>query len=845
MWHEDRIYFLSDRDELKRMNLYVYDLKEKTTRQLTHFKEFDVKFPSLGKGGIVFENGGWLYRLDLGKDEAVKVPVRILEDQSAARETMVDVSKQVTNYEISNDGKRALFGARGEVFTVPADSGQTYNLTKTSGVHERNSKWSPDGKHIAYISDQSGEDEIWIVPADGKGKAEQITRDGQGYKYELAWSPDSKKIAWNDRRQRLQYVDVASKKVTLVDRATAFEISQYAWSPDSKWIAYARPEEEEMTTIYLYSLEQGKKSAVTDGWYSCSDPAFSGDGKYLFFVSRRDFSPIYSNTEWNHAYQDMARVYFVTLSKDTPTPFRPKGEEAKPAAAGTAGKVDLDGIVDRVLALPIQAANYNHLQSVGSTVYYVRRSSKESGAQLLSYDLAAQKETGHGAFGGYEISADGKKMLLSEGGKYGIIDLPKGKAEIGKALDLSGLKVKLDRQAEWKQIYNECWRQMRDFFYDPNLHGVDWKALRDRYAALVPHVEHRADLTYVIGELISELNCGHSYVGGGEMPKANRIAQGLLGAELERDRDSGYYRIRKILKGANWSGGKLRSPLTELGMNIKEGDWITAVDGASTKEMANIYASLADRAGKTVVLKINTKPAEEGSREVAVTPIDDEAGLYYHGWVQGNIKKVSEATGGKVGYLHVPDMLATGLNEFSKNFYPQTSKKALIIDVRGNGGGNVSPMLIERLRRELVQIRIARNTSPVFDPAAAVHGPKVCLMNEFSASDGDLFPFQFRAYKIGKLVGKRSWGGTVGIRGTLPLLDGGYLNRPEFSRYDTEGKEWIIEGHGVDPDIVVDNDPAKEYAGVDQQLNRAIEVALEELKTKEKKLPKPPPYPKR
>jgi tricorn protease len=445
---------------------------------------------------------------------------------------------------------------------------------------------------------------------------------------------------------------------------------------------------------------------------------------------------------------------------------------------------------------------------------------------------------------GYEISADGKKMLVQQEGKFGIVDLPKAPVTVSTPLILGSLKVQLDRKAEWNQIFHESWRQMRDFFYDPGMHGVDWKGLRDRYAPLVKHVNHRADLTYVIGEMIAELNAGHAYVGGGEMPKASRIAQGLLGAELRRDPRTGYYQITKILRGANWDR-RLRSPLTELGLNVKEGDWILAVDDKPTRGLDNLFEALVETAGKPVTLKVNGEPAEKGARDIVVTPISDEADLYYYNWVQKTIKYVSDKTGGKVGYLHVPEMLTNGLNEFSRHFYPQVAKKGLIIDVRGNGGGNVSPMLIERLRRQVVQMRIARNTVPQPDPQAAVHGPKVCLMNEFSASDGDLFPFQFKQYGLGKLIGKRSWGGVVGIRGTLPLLDGGTLNRPEFSRFDVEGKEWIIEGKGVEPDLVVDNDPAKEYAGEDQQLDAAIAHIMEELKTKELKIPAVPPYPKR
>ncbi len=609
-------------------------------------------------------------------------------------------------------------------------------------------------------------------------------------------------------------------------------------------------------------MEKNQTFAVTDPWYGSFGPAFSGDGKYLFFVSNRDFNPVYGDLEFNYSYRDMARPYFVTLAKDTPSPFKPKSDEVeeKKAAeakdapkkdeapkaepkADAAIKVDTDGLSGRIVEIPVQASGYRDLQSVGSTVYYIRQGTKDAKPAFQMYDLSAKKETALGSVAGYEISADGKKMIVSQDGKYGVIDLPKGPVSVGEPLDLSGMEMKLDRHEEWQQIFNECWRQERDFFYDPDMHGVDWKGVHDKYAPLVKYVNHRADLTYIIGEMIGELDCGHCYVGGGDYPHPARIETGLLGAELKRDPASGAYQIVKILKGEP-GDPKLRSPLTAIGVDAKEGDFIVAVNGKPTSDMANIYEELVGTAGKQVTLKIAAGPKDKG-RDVVVVPIGNEAELYYYDWVEGNIQKVSDATDGKVGYIHVPDMQQVGLDEFAKHFYPQVRKKALIIDVRGNGGGNVSPMLIERLVRQIDMITIARNTEPNTSPPAMIWGPKVCLMNEFSASDGDIFPYRFRAHHIGKLIGKRSWGGVVGIRGSLPFVDGGDLTKPEFSRYGVDGKEWIIEGHGVDPDIVVDNDPAKEYAGEDEQLEKAIAVVKDELKTQEKDIPPPPPYPKK
>jgi tricorn protease len=850
MWSGNRVYFLSDRDDSRRMNLFVYEIGTKETRQLTHFSDFDIKFPSLGDKAIVFEKGGYLFRFDLADESVKKVPVRILEDGLGGRSELTNVSKRITNYEIAPDGKRALFGARGDVFTVPAKHGQTRNLTKTPGIHERNSLWSPDGKWIAYVSDETGEDEIWMVPQDGSGPAKQITSGGDNYKYELKWSPDSKKILWSDRKQRLQYVDVDSKQVHPVAELKSFETHEYAWSPDNKWIAYSEPQLDAVQRVYLFSIEQKKSYPVTDNWHDAAEPAFSADGKYLYFVSNRDFNPAYGDTEFNHIYQDMARIYFVTLAKETESPFKPKDDEvgseaAKPADAKKKAddhKVDIDGIMDRIIDLPIAGGTYRNLQATDGGIYYLRVTSKDPRPTLCFFDLSSQKESSLGGVNGFEISADHKKMLVGKDNNYGIIDLPHGPVTIGEPLDLSGMEVELDHHAEWKEIYDECWRQMRDFFYAPNMHGVDWKAMHDKYAPLVKHVNHRADLTYILGELIGELNCGHTYVGGGEYPKPRRIETGLLGAKLKQEPRTKYYQITEILRGENWDKN-LHSPLTEVGVDAKNGDYIVAVNGKPTNEMTNIYESLVNTVGKQVTLRINSQPKQEGAHDVVVVPIADESKLYYFNWVQDNIKKVDKATGGKVGYLHIPDMQVEGLNEFVKYFYPQLRKKALIIDVRGNGGGNVSPMIIERLRRELVMVDIARNGVPSTDPGGMIYGPKVCLCNEFSASDGDLFPYRFKTLKMGKLIGKRTWGGVVGIRGTLPLLDGGTLNKPEFSRFDIEGKNWIIEGHGVDPDIVVDNNPAKEFAGEDQQLNKGIEVIMEELKTGEKSLPAIPPFP--
>jgi tricorn protease len=864
MWApNNKVYFISDRDG--HMNLYSYDLSNKHISQHTHFNDFDIKFPSIGGDLIVFEEAGVVWKFDTKSESAAPIKVSIKEDFAASRGGLVNVSRFVTSVNPASDGNRVVVVARGDVFSVPVKHGPVRNLTDTSGAHEKGATWSPDGKWIAYVSDKTGETELYIQSQDGRSAPVQITSGADTEYFTPEWSPDSKKILWGDRNQRLRYVDIQTKVITEINKNISEEYHQYVWSPDSLWVAYTQAEDYGEPTIHLYSLTSKQDIEASEKWYEANSPCFSDDGKYLSFASSRDFHPLYSETEFNHAYEDMQRVYVVTLANDTVSPLKPQSDEvvvsqSTPAASKEdkatkkqiVVKVDAEGILDRVVGLPIEPANYDVLRVNSENVYYVRMKAKalgsghgedeegDSGLTFAAYNFKDRKETVFGVVDGVKFTADGKKILVKSTHGYSMVETPASKLELKDHIDLTGLEKHLDVHAEWNEIYNESWRRMRDYFYAPNMHGLNWTQMREKYATLVPYAEDRNDITFIIGELIGELHIGHAYVGGGDRPHAPRILTGLLGAQLSRDVSSRAYRIDKILKGENWQDGS-RSPLTEIGVNVHVGDYILAVDGKPVSEMNNIYTALIGTVDKQVSLRVNSKPLFEGSREVTIVPIGDEQTLYYYNWVQHNIEYVSEKTHGQVGYIHIPDMGVPGLNEFAKHFYPQLGKKALIIDDRGNGGGNVSPMIAERLRRELVMIDVHRNGQPVPNPTGMHVGPKVLLTNRYSASDGDIFPFRFKQYKLGKIIGERTWGGVVGIRGFMPIdVDGGFLSTPEFAPYSKDGKEWVIEGHGVTPDIAVENEPAKEMAGIDQQLDRAIEEVMKDLNDAKQTLPLPP-----
>jgi tricorn protease len=880
MWVGDTIYFVSDRE--KTANLFAYDLASKATRRLTQHAEYDVRWASAGPDGIVYENAGWIYLHDIPSGKTAKVPIRVPSDLRAARTEFVSAEDRIREFALAPEGKRAVFVARGEVFTIPAEKGNTRNLTNASGSHERGAAWSPDGKWIAYLSDRTGEEEIWISPQDGKGPEQRLTTDGHCWRFGPAWSPDSRKIAFADKDQKLFVLDVASKKLTQADQAKYGEINWYVWSPDSRWVAYDKPDQQQFQQVYLYSLESGKPTRVTSEMHDSRQPVFDPEGKHLYFFSERDLNASLGNFDFSFVYGRTTRVYAVTLRKDLPSPFAPESDEVKPDGgkeeekgkdAGKekpAGKgkeekkeepkkeveplkIDLDGIEDRIAAFPMEAGNLGDLRANKKAVFYVAYppftltgGPDGSAGELHAFDLEKRKDgvllSGIDA---YDLSPDGSKLIYAAGKQYGIVDAAPGTAKVGDgALKTDGMRMRLDHRAEWRQIFEEAWRLERDFFYVPNLHGVDWPGMKARYGALFPHVAHRSDLTYLIGEMIGELNAGHTYVGGGDAPSPRSVPIALLGCDYEVDAKTGLYRIARILQGQNWDEAR-RSPLTEPGVDVPAGSYLLKIDGVELKSPAVPGDLLQGKTGGTVTITVNSRPSFDGAREVTVRPLSDEEGLRYFDRIESNRKKVDQASGGKIGYLHIPNMGGDGLNEFVRQYYPQIRKQGLVVDVRNNGGGFVSQLIIERLRRVMAGLGNSRNSQYIDTyPAQVFYGPMVCLINHYSASDGDIFPFYFKHYGLGPLIGTRTWGGVVGIRGYSPLVDGGYVTRPEFGDYDLQGR-WKIEGYGVEPDIEVDNRDDLVVQGRDPQLEKGIEYLLEEIRKNPKTLPLPPPPPVR
>ncbi|MEZ5330847.1 MAG: S41 family peptidase [Thermoanaerobaculia bacterium] len=863
MWIGDTIYFTSDRDG--KNNLYAWDSASKATRQITHETVWDVRWPADDGERIVYELGGRLQVLDLADGSAREISIRVPDDGLWKRPSRVSAEDLIEDFELSPGGERALFVARGDVFTVPVEHGATRNLTDSSDAHDKWARWSPDGSTIAYLSDASGEDEIWLTAQDGSSPARRLTHDGAVFRYAPEWSPDGERIAFSDKNGQVFVVDVASGETTEVADEARGEVHDYTWSPDGGYLAFSLTDENEYPAIWIWSAGDGTLHRVTDESAVDFGPAWGADGKYLYYFSDRAYAPQISSLEWNFATDRETYLYALALRDDVEDPFPPQSdevagegtEEAADAAEGEPAsgalppfRIDFDGLADRVAQVPIGADNYGGLTAAPGHLLYVKSGpfyyGRDADVQpsLWIYSLADREETRLAeAIDGYALSGDGSKVLVGlQAGGYQLLDATPDGAASPKPVATAGLQVDRVPEQEWRQIFAEVWRRFRDFFYVENMHGYDWQALRERYEPLLDHVAHRSDLNYVMNEMIAELSAGHTYIAGGDWQAPERAAVALPGAVFELDEAAGRYRLATIFPGIN-EESRYRSPLTQIGVDVDPGDYVLAVDGEELLGSDNPYRLLRYKADRPVELTVSPTPSTDDAHTVTFEPLGSETDLRYLAMVEANKRRVDEMTDGRVGYIHIPDMGSTGIQEFIRQYYPQIRKQGLIVDVRSNGGGNVSQMIIERLRRHPLGTRFSRNSdTPTTYPGQAFYGPMVCLLDEDSASDGDIFPYYFREAGLGPLIGKRSWGGVTGITGHGPLLDGGSVFVPEFGTNALDGS-WVIEGHGVDPDIVVENDATSLLAGRDPQLERGIEEVLKAMAADPKTLPERPAPP--
>ena len=886
MWHSDTIYFISDRDGV--MNLFSYGLRTRETRKLTDHAEYDIKWPSLGPDSIVYENGGLLFEYDLSSGKTRNIPIQVHAENLRARPEFKAVARNIERSSISPSGARAVVSARGNIFTVPAEKGAARNLTDSSEVHDLNPAWSPDGKWIAYLSDRTGEYEIYVRPQLG-GPETRITADGGVYRYGPVWSPDSRKLLYWDKLHRLFWIGTDEKKAVQIDQGEYDDITDASWSPDSLWVAYSKADRRLAGGMHLYSLDKKRSTPISGGIYDDTNPVFDPDGKYLFFLSQRHFFPSIGQMDQRFNYYTTDNVFALTLKADEASPFAPQSDEEKPAdekkdekkgdekpaddkAAGgkksgdEKGKkeekkdeaiqpvaIDLDGIAGRVAPVPIPSGIFGNLAVRKGKIFYLAQpqeartfaAEEEDGAPrnvLHVYDLEEREDKALlEGIDGYDLNKDGSKVLYKAGPVYGIVEAAPGKAKVGEGkLDTAGLQAKVDPREEWRQMYREAWRLERDFYWDPEMTGHDWKKIGDRYEALLPWVVDRSDLNYLIGELIAELSTSHTYVGGGDRPQRQPVSVGMLGADFKAE--GGFYRIAKIYPGENWAEAT-RSPLTEPGLKVKAGDYLIAVNGREARADQDVYAYFQNLADRIVTLKINGKPVAEGAWEITVKPAGQEDGVRYLDWIEANRRKVSEATGGRIGYMHVPDTTIPGIIAFDKQFNAQLDKDGLIVDERYNAGGQIPDFYTEKLKRQLLAVVAPRDTRDIPWPPVGIYGPKVMIVNELAGSGGDCFPWFFRREKIGPIVGTRTWGGLVGIGNVVPLRDGGVVTAPGYGFWSTDnGGEWIVENQGVDPDFTVPQRPDLVVSGRDPQLEKAIELAKEALKGY-KGIPPRPKYP--
>ncbi|KPJ60896.1 MAG: hypothetical protein AMJ46_04175 [Latescibacteria bacterium DG_63] len=896
MWHNNRIYYVSDEGAKHRLNIWVYDVESGERRQITNYQNYDVKWPSIGPGSegqgeIVFQYGSELRILDLGTEKAKTVRVDIPGDRPKIRVQTVQVSDLIFDGNISSTGKRAVLEARGDIWTLPAKKGTLLNLHRSSSVAERDPAWSPDGKWIAYFCDASGDGyELYITQSDGNGERRKLTSLGKGYLYSPIWSPDSKWISLWDETGKLYIHNVEDKKTRTVDRGPDRVRSRVSWSSDSNWLAYSLSESQLLpSAIRLYNVEKDEKYWVTSGVFNDTWPTFDREGKYLFFASQRDFSsPIYEDYGTTWVYANTDRLYVIPLSIETKSPFAPesddeeweeekdkeddeseaedkkdkdeKGDEEAEGDEDSEEKekkpepveIDLEGFERRAIPLPAERGNFGDLcvTDEGKLVYTRNPvgGQWDKPSSIHIFDMGEEKDedkekTVISGIRGFAMSSDGKKLLvLNQARALAIVDA-KADQKMEPIISTAEMTVEVDPRDEWRQIFNEAWRIQRDFFYDPNMHGVDWEAVREQYAAMLEDCASREDVSYVIGEMIAELNVGHAYYWGGDVEESPVVTVGMPGCDFELH--DGAYRISKIIEGGIWDADA-RGPLSQPGVDVKVGDYLLAVNGVPVDVTKDPWAAFQGLAGKTVSLTVSEEPESgEKDRHVLVKLLDSDYDLRYRAWVEKNRACVNEKTDGRVGYIYVPNTSIFGQNELVRQFFGQVKKEALIIDERWNGGGQIPTRFIELLNRPVANYwatRYGKEDLPW--PPDAHHGPKCMLINGLAGSGGDYFPFWFREAGLGKLVGTRTWGGLVGIGGNPGLIDGGFTSAPTFAFFEKNGT-WGIEGHGVEPDIEVVDDPSLMVGGKDPQLDAAIDLMLEEIERNPYRPARRPPYPDR
>lgn len=822
MWLGDEIYFTSDRDYT--LNLYRMPSSGGAATKVTKFSDFDVLWPSAGAGTIVFENGGWLYTYAPGDAQPKKLAITVQGDRSGTLAQIKSVGDQIQDADLSAAGERAIFTARGEIFSVPRKNGPIRNISRTPDAREIGATISADGKSIAYLSDASGEYELYVRALDG-GEPKQLSSGGKAWKLNPTWAPDGSALILADSENRLHYYAIDGSHVLIDQAKYGRGINEYVFAPNSRYVAYSLTNATGMSEIWVFDRQTEKKQKVLGGQFDADSPSFDPAGNYLYFTSNRDHQLSFSAYEFNYLYTNATRLFATSLRGSADSLFPQKSDEIGAADPKKPSKneaaYDLDGLEQRATALPVAAGQYRNLNATAEGLLYIAQAGQGPG-ELKMYQLDSAKEQSIAAgVAGYRLSSAGSHVLLSLGNKWVLAEAKPG-VDVSAALDLSMMRLRIEPKREWQQLYTDGLRVFREWFYDPNLHGNDWKKIAAKYEPLLASMSHRSDLDYVFGEIAGELNAGHAYVDRGDEVKVERIESGLLGASFERV--SAGYRVSKIFPGQNWSE-EFRSPFLEAGVDIKLGDVITAINGQSASDVQNFY-QLLEAQGNQVVEIERERAGKRAS--VLVKTITAETNLRYLDWIQSRAAMVDKLSNGRIGYLHLPNTAVEGNRELFKQFPSQTTKSALIIDDRYNGGGFIPDRMIEVLARKPLNYWKRRGLEPAATPLLSHNGPKAMLINGLSSSGGDALPYYFRKLGLGKLIGTRTWGGLIGLSGNPLLADGGRLSAPDFRFMNTEN-QWAVENEGVSPDIEVIDAPDLLAAGRDPSLERAVSELLKQL----------------